>query len=91
LSRTLRDDVRVAEVLSGPDGRVTLPFLVRGSLTHLSVEPDMKELRRVGLDALLGHEAAAPETDDQDGGKRERRKERLGDKVIERLQKLLHR
>jgi hypothetical protein len=93
VSRTLRDDVHAAKYLAEDDGRIALPFLARGRLGAVRVEPDGKRLRMRGLQALLGDPAdgaAAPQPP-AERKKKDRRHddENLEEKVIERLEKLL--
>jgi hypothetical protein len=89
VSRTLRDDVRAAKYLAADDGRITLPFVARGRLGAVWVEPDGKRLRARGLTALLGK---PPDDGDDDGSDRgaSRRDEPLEDRVIERLERMIH-
>ena len=54
ISRTLREDVHAAKYLAADDGRIELPFVARGRLGDVRVEPDGKRLRARGLEALLG-------------------------------------
>ncbi len=90
VSRTLRDDVRAAKYLAADDGRISLPFVARGRLGHVRVEPDGKRLRERGLTALLGER---PEGRDEGRGERRRgeprRQESLEERVIERLERML--
>ncbi len=92
VSRTLRDDVKAAKYLVVDDGRVALPFVARGRLGHVWVEPDGKRLRARGLSALLGAPSdGGAERDRGDDEQREpRRQEPLEDKVIERLERMIH-
>lgn len=89
VSRTLRDDVRAAKYLAADDGRITLPFVARGRLGRVRVEPDGKRLRERGLSALLGTmpdgTTAAPGDRPREG----RRRENLEEQMIERLERML--
>jgi hypothetical protein len=94
VSRTLRDVVHAAKYLAEDDGRVALPFLARGRLGAVRVEPDGKRLRLRGLQALLGDAPNGPEATPQPPGERKKKDRRRTDenfeeKVIERLEKLL--
>ncbi len=53
LSLSLVEEVRPIGLLRGPDGRVVVPFRVRGPLTHARPEVDAKRLRSRGLTALF--------------------------------------
>jgi hypothetical protein len=90
VSRTLRDDVRAAKYLAADDGRISLPFVARGRLGDVRVEPDGKRLRERGLTALLGE---IPDGRDEGRGERRRgdrrRDENLEERVIERLERML--
>lgn len=90
VSRTLRDDVRAAKYLAADDGRISLPFVARGRMGHVRVEPDGKRLRERGLTALLGE---VPGGRDESPGERRRgerrRDEDLEERVIERLERML--
>jgi hypothetical protein len=92
VSRTLRDDVPAVKYLVSEDGRVALPFVARGKSGRVWVEPDAKRLRTLGVTALLGAPAPDAERAPQDRRHRDRRREEepLEDKVIERLERLLH-
>lgn len=90
VSRTLRDDVRAAKYLATDDGRIGLPFVARGRLDAIRVEPDGKRLRSAGLEALLGTPGADAALPGAESKKKDRRRdEPLEDQVIERLQRLL--
>lgn len=89
VSRTLRDDVRAAKYLATDDGRIALPFVARGRLGAVRVEPDGKRLRARGLDALLGPAGEGRAAPSADAKKERRRDEPLEEQVIERLEKLL--
>jgi hypothetical protein len=90
VSRTLRDDVRAAKYLAADDGRITLPFVARGRLGEVWVEPDAKRLRARGLTALLGESSEGAERAPGQGAPRERRRGApLEDAVIERLERML--
>jgi hypothetical protein len=90
VSRTLREDVRAAKYLAADDGRITLPFVARGRLGEVWVEPDAKRLRARGLTALLGESSAGAERAPGQGAPRERRRGApLEDAVIERLERML--
>ena len=90
VSRTLRDDVRAAKYLAADDGRITLPFVARGRLGHVRVEPDTKRLRARGLAALLGQSPGGAEpAPGYDTRHDNRRETPLGDQVIERLERML--
>jgi hypothetical protein len=90
VSRTLRDDVRAAKYFLIDDGRIALPFVARGRPGRFTVEPDAKRLRRRGLTALLG------ESFGTDGGRgagartKPRDDEPLEDKMLERLERMIH-
>ena len=90
VSRTLREDVHAAKYLAGDDGRIELPFLARGRLDAVRVEPDTKRLRVRGLEALLGAppDGSAPPKPRDKRAPREHDEE-LEHEVIDRLQKLL--
>ena len=92
VSRTLRDDVRAVKYLAADDGRVSLPFVARGKLGQVRVEPDAKRLRARGLTALLGAAAEkdAHRRDDARVHERRREEESIEDQVIERLERMLH-
>jgi hypothetical protein len=90
LSKTLRDDVRAAKYLAADDGRITLPFVARGRLGAVRVEPDGKRLRSRGLTALLGKPLGDGEGSDRDHGDGRQDDEPLEDRVIERLERMLH-
>lgn len=91
VSRTLRDDVRAAKYLATDDGRIGLPFVARGRLGAIHVEPDGKRLRAAGLEALLGTSGGdvAPPSAESKKKDRRRDEEPLEDQVIERLERLL--
>ena len=73
------------------DGRVALPFVARGKLGRVWVEPDAKQLRTRGMTALLGSPGSDEHAPEEEGRRRGRRREEpLEDKVIERLERLLH-
>ncbi len=93
VSRALRDDVPAVKYLAGDDGRIALPFVARGPLGDVRVEPDGKRLRTRGLEALLGAEPAAGTAAGQRERKRDDRTddEDIEERVIERLEKLLGR
>jgi hypothetical protein len=90
VSRTLRDDVRAAKYLAADDGRISLPFVARGRMGHVRVQPDGKRLRERGLTALLGE---VPDGRDAGRGERRRGERRrdddLEERVIERLERML--
>jgi hypothetical protein len=90
VSRTLRDDVAAAKYLAADDGRITLPFVARGRLGAVKVEPDSKRLRERGLTALLGSlpdaVGSAPDHHRRDDRPRD---DDLEDRVIERLERML--
>jgi hypothetical protein len=89
VSKTLREDVRAAKYLAADDGRITLPFVARGRLGAVRVEPDGKRLRARGLTALLGKPLADDRAGrDRDGARRD--DEPVEDRVIERLERMLH-
>jgi len=94
VSRTLRDDVHAAKYLAEDDGRIALPFLARGKLGAVRLEPDGKRLRLRGLQALLGEPtdgaAASPPPGQRKKKDRRRDDEAIENQVIERLEKLLH-
>jgi hypothetical protein len=93
VSRTLRDDVRAIKYLSADDGRVSLPFVARGRLGQVRVEPDAKRLRSRGLTALLGTSPAKEPRRDDDARAPDRQhdeEESIEDRVIERLERMLH-
>jgi AsmA protein len=92
VSRTLRDDVAAVKYLSADDGRVSLPFVARGKLGRVRIEPDAKRLRDRGLTALLGTEPAKDRQRREDRSARERRRdeESIEERVIERLERMLH-
>lgn len=90
VSRTLRDDVRAAKYLAADDGRISLPFVARGRLGRVRVEPDGKRLRERGLTALLGEtpdERAAGRGTARRGERR--REDNVEERVIERLERML--
>jgi hypothetical protein len=90
VSRTLRDDVRAAKYLAADDGRIALPFVARGRLAAIRVEPDGKRLRERGLDALLGTSGDDGTPSSGEVKKKDRRPdEPLEERVIERLERLL--
>ncbi|MEO6030016.1 MAG: hypothetical protein ABIR79_24380, partial [Candidatus Binatia bacterium] len=96
VSRTLRDDVRAAKYLAADDGRITLPFVARGQLGKVWVEPDAKRLRARGLTALLGKSGSgskgADDGNDDDHGDDRRappREPPIEERVIERLERML--
>ncbi len=92
VSRTLRDDVHAAKYLAEDDGRIALPFVARGRLGAMRVEPDGKRLRMRGLQALLGGSGEKPGAVPDDRERKDRKRdddEDLEEKVIERLEKLL--
>lgn len=90
VSRTLRDDVRAAKYLAADDGRISLPFVARGRMGHVRVEPDGKRLRERGLTALLGEIPDGREDGRGEGRRGERRREEnLEERVIERLERML--
>ena len=90
VSRTLRDDVRAAKYLAADDGRITLPFVARGRLGKVRVEPDAGRLRSRGLTALLGQSPGESGPASGDHARSDRRREApLPDQVIERLERML--
>jgi hypothetical protein len=89
VSKTLRDDVRAAKYLAADDGRITLPFVARGRLGAVWVEPDGKRLRSRGLTALLG-KPLGDDGADRNRGDSRRDDEPVEDRVIERLERMLH-
>ncbi|MEB2285453.1 MAG: hypothetical protein B6D46_01300 [Polyangiaceae bacterium UTPRO1] len=90
VSRTLREDVRAAKYLATDDGRIALPFVARGQLDAVRVEPDVKRLRARSLEALLGPERDGAAAPDAGAARRERRRDGGFERqVIERLEKLL--
>ncbi|MCC6766176.1 MAG: AsmA family protein [Deltaproteobacteria bacterium] len=90
VSRTLRDDVRAAKYLATDDGRIALPFVARGRLGMVRVEPDGKRLRARGLEALLGASNEGRPSPDADVTREDRRRdEGIEEQMIERLEKLL--
>ncbi|MCC6849182.1 MAG: AsmA family protein [Deltaproteobacteria bacterium] len=90
VSRTLHDDVRAAKYLATEDGRIALPFVARGRLGAVRIEPDAKRLRARGLEALLGASDTTRPSPGADAERRDRRRdERVEDRVIERLERLL--
>ncbi len=89
VSRTLRDDVRAAKYLAADDGRISLPFVARGRLGRVRVEPDGKRLRERGLTALLGDLPDARDVPRDRRRRDDRRPEHLEDQVIERLERML--
>jgi hypothetical protein len=90
VSRTLRDDVRAAKYLAADDGRIMLPFVARGRLGHVWVEPDAKRLRSRGLTALLGQSVDGGEHAPGDEARPDRQPDAsLEERVIERLERML--
>jgi hypothetical protein len=88
LSARLGDDVPATRHLRADDGRVTVPFRARGPLEDLRVEPDMKALRRRGLELLRApgrRRDAAPE----DAGRRPRGADDLEAAILERLERII--
>lgn len=90
VSRTLRDDVRAAKYFTIDDGRVSLPFVARGRGGRFWVEPDAKRLRRRGLTALLGDSLGADDAASDRSPSKRRDEEPLEDKLIERLERMIH-
>jgi hypothetical protein len=90
VSRSLRDDVRAAKYLAIDDGRIALPFLARGRLAKVWVEPDGKRLRSRGLSALLG-ESGDDGNRGRKGGREDddTRRPPVDEQVIERLERML--
>ncbi len=91
VSRTLRDDVRAAKYLAVDDGRVALPFVARGRLGAVRVEPDGKRLQARGLEALFGEPGSEAPSAPADAGKRKERRpdDAIENRLIERLEKFL--
>lgn len=90
VSRALRDDVHAAKYFTIDDGRVSLPFVARGRSGRFWVEPDAKRLRRRGLTALLG-DSFGKDGDGNAGAPGKRRDEEpIEDKLIERLERMIH-
>jgi hypothetical protein len=87
LSATLRHDLRLAKYLQAGDGRVVLPFELRGALDAPRPEPDVKRLRARGLDAL--REAGLLPGEQRAGGGRRKgirpREEPAAEDLMERL------
>lgn len=86
LSATLREDLRLARYLCGADGRVTLPFRLRGPIDDPRPEPDMKRLRARGLQVLQDR-VAPGDRDERGADGRERRNGGSPDAgaIVERL------
>jgi len=87
LSTTLHGDLPALRYLARPDGRLVVPFRVRGPLDNPTAEPDLKRVRRRHVETRRGgpERATSP-----DAGYLPPRAVPDDERAIEELQHMLH-
>jgi hypothetical protein len=85
VSKGLTSALGVLRLLSLDDTRLSVPFRVRGRLGKAKIEPDLRRLGDRGL-ALFGRRAKSVDDDEQHRSRPERR---IGEALLDSLEKLV--